>query len=168
MIPHLPLCSTCQAHDFWVQKWKSSSKTRFGLPKRVSGPKSRPKPSVITVSNALWQKVENFWTFRIFLFLQKVTFWKSEFPSVYGPHLRVQKRQSATWALLSTLALPKWPSATFSYVYDVFEGSESPKCTFGTFGLGPIFLSAKGVPGGPDPYQAVSYTHLTLPTILLV
>ena len=59
VVPHLPLCSTCQANDFWVQKWKSSSKTRFGLPKRVSGPKSRPKPSVITVSNALgsfWSK----------------------------------------------------------------------------------------------------------------
>ena len=40
-------------------------------------------------------------------------------------------------------------------MYDVFEGSESPKCTFGTFGLDVIFLSAEGVPGGPDPYQGV-------------
>ena len=49
--------------------------------------------------------------------------------------LRAQNRQSASWALWSTSALPNRPSRTFAYVYEGFGCSESPKRTFGALGL---------------------------------
>ena len=51
--------------------------------------------------------------------------------------LRAQSRQSASWALWSTLALPNRPSRTFAYVYEGFGCSGSPKRTSGA--LGPDF-----------------------------
>ena len=55
--------------------------------------------------------------------------------TVYFAVLRAQKRQSASWALWSTLALPNRPSRTFAYVYEGFACCESPKRTFGALGL---------------------------------
>ena len=43
------------------------------------------------------------------------------------------------------MALPNCPSRTFSYVYDVFACSESPKSTFGALGLFGAVRIAMGV-----------------------
>ena len=43
------------------------------------------------------------------------------------------------------MALPNRPSRTFSYVYDVFASSESPKSTFGALGLFGAVRIAMGV-----------------------
>ena len=67
--------------------------------------------------------------------LQKVTFALLHTCTTFFGVLRRQNRKVASWALWSTLALPNRPSRTFSYVYDVFACSESPKSTFGALGL---------------------------------
>ena len=67
--------------------------------------------------------------------------------------LRAQNRQSASWALWSTLALPNRPSRTFAYVYEGFGCSESPKCTFGALGLSravPVAMRVKSAGGQTD------------------
>ena len=70
--------------------------------------------------------------------------------------LRAQNRQSASWALWSTLALPNRPSRTFAYVYEGFGCSESPKRTSGA--LGPDLVKSRSPGrrtlnrgGGPPP-----------------
>ena len=64
--------------------------------------------------------------------------------TVFLPVLGGPKRKSAKSCTFCTLSLPNRPSRTFSYVYDVFARSGSPKITFCTFGLsGAVHLAVR-------------------------
>ena len=94
-----------------------------------------PQTSAKSTPKRICQKVMIFKNFSKKTKLQKHTFAFLHTCTRDIAVLRAQKRQSASWALWSTLALPNRPSRTFAYVYEGFGCSESPKCTFGALGL---------------------------------
>ena len=88
--------------------------------------------------------------------LQKVTFAFLHTCTAFLPVLGGPNRKSAKSCTFCTLALPNRPSRTFSYVYDVFARSGSPKSTFYAFGAKKVVMSIMGRPrapraNGPDP-----------------
>ena len=102
---------------------------------------------------AICQKVMGFLNFRKMKKLQKVTFAFLHTCTTFLLDLGGPKRKSAKSCTFCTLARPNRPSRTFSYVYDVFGCSESPKSTLGAFGAGLVKSRSPGARtlnrGGP-------------------
>ena len=104
-----------------------------------------PKTSDTYAKVRKWIFVTLFSFFEKIKMLQKVTFAFWHTCTTFFGVLRGQNRKVASFAFWSTLALPNRPSRTFSYVYDVFACSESPKSTFGALGLFGAVRIATGV-----------------------
>jgi hypothetical protein len=134
----MPKCGMC---DFGAKRAPTAPLERLG----AFGPLRTPK----NVGHVCKSAKVIFCNF-IFIFstnekLQKVTFAFWHTCTTFFGVSSGRNRNVAFGALWSASALPNRPRRTFSYVYDVFACSESPKSTFGALGLSRAVPGAMGV-----------------------